>query len=311
MDLLLNYDSKYQPVSLEHINDLNMFAEVYFNLKPDDIEYFIGNKKLDLSNICLSELLGQEVVIKKKEDIDLIRFQEDHITHHLVFIDVYCQSIKFKAIIDTGCQRTMITKDIIEKIGIDDTIDTSHKMKMSGVGGLQETIGIIRNLELKLNNRYLVTTNVQVVEPLDTLKNTMLIGLDFMHMYDFSINVRKNKMIIEGISIDLLNEIEIEELKEPINWQKEVIKNEHYKLVDRIGRSKIKPINQTINSIFNNILRNPYDNKYRSINPRCKQFIENPEIVTFLKSLDWFEKDNKLVFSGTNNLVRTIIECIS
>jgi hypothetical protein len=310
MELLLSYDSKYQPVTIESINDLKTFAEIYFELKSDEIEFYLNDKELNLSNICLTELSGQEVVIKKIQDTNLIRFQIDHITYPLVNVDLYYECWKFKAIVDTGCQKTMMTLDMIKTMNLEDRIDRTVIKKMNGVGGLQNTIGIIRDLEIKICNKYLILINADIIESTESLKNTMLIGLDFMHTYDFSINIRRNEMIIENIKIQLLNEIEIEELNEPINWMKEIIDKSYYKLIDIIGRENMIDINRNIRNIFSNIKLNPYNNKYKSINMNSNLIKQNPQLITFLKTCNWFEKNNKLIFNGSKTIINSVLEII-
>lgn len=310
MEILLQYESKYQSITIESVNDLIIFSEIYFELKSNEIEFYMNDKLLDLSNICLTELSNQEIVIKKIQNIDLIKFQMDHITYPLVHIDLYYNCWKFKAIVDTGCQKTMMTLDIIKTMNLEDKIDRTVKKTMKGIGGLQDTVGLIRDLEIKISNKYLILINAEIVQETDSLKNTMLIGLDFMHSYDFSINIRRNEMVIENIKIKLLNELEIEELKEPINWMKEIIDRSYYKLIDIIGRENMIDINRNIRNIFSNIKLNPYNDKYKSININSNLIKQNPQLITFLKNCNWFEKDNKLIFNGSETIINSVLEVI-
>lgn len=126
----------------------------------------------------------------ERDNVDMMM-----IGRYSIYIDMMYDGQLVKCMFDTGAQQNVITAKAVDKLCVQDCVDTSYagKDKMRGIAGSIDSNGFIPYLSLSLNN-YTFPSCFTVL-PTEN-EWDCLIGILFMRFYGVSIDFDKNQLHI-------------------------------------------------------------------------------------------------------------------
>lgn len=160
----------------------------------------VANSSIDLITLT-QELQGLLPRVNKNEIIHQNAYElaYDTIPEMLVpvnsiLVDGKINNIPIKILFDTGADLSVISNTAVDKLNMNDMIDTQASTICKGVNGMAMTLGELWFIELEIaNNIFPVKLTVLRTDFIDC---DMIIGLNFMRSYKARIDFVSNEIIL-------------------------------------------------------------------------------------------------------------------
>jgi hypothetical protein len=231
--------------------------------------------------------------------------QSSMLDNSLLHILLEVNNFQFACILDTGAQSSVISLRTAETLKIAHLIDKTFSGVAKGVGSAK-ILGNLFNVKAKINQSNF-NLNFRVIE---TDEQLILLGLDFLLSKCNSIDLKKKLIIVNNTPIKFLNEMEIQNLKIPINIQQEQFRKLLRESYDCIPYQQKSKTTEALAKIISNIIQNPYEDKYKSINLNSKYFQENIlpfyGCIELLKSLGFTFNEKNMTFNDNVDKLKEI-----
>lgn len=125
---------------------------------------------------------------------------------YMLYIKVEINKISLNAFIDSGAQRSIMSKSYAEKCNIIRLLDTRYRGIAKGVG-TQDLLGRIHVVDIKIGNTFFAVS----LSIIDNDDIGFIFGLDMLRRHQCSIDLSKNVLVIGSESIPFLSEKDIPE----------------------------------------------------------------------------------------------------
>lgn len=312
MELTLYCEKKnqLQQITINKYEDLPVLIEVYFGIKPEkqliqcDGVFINQNAKFKSGDmLVVSEI--EPITDKLEENIDTIQ-EMAQISHTLLYLRAECNDIVFKIIIDTGAQTSVMAEYMAKLLNLN--IDTRTKGIAKGVG-TSKIFGTVYNCNIKLTD-HVVPTNFRVIECPD--QYVVILGLDFLYNQQCNINFVDRTITINNKVQKILNEIEVQNLEVPYNCKKEDIKKLFTEMINKLNTEKKQYTLELLKKIICNIIKNPTQDKYRTVNAESKDIKqaidESADFIPFMKKIGFVVTENgkKLKFIENVDILEVV-----
>lgn len=279
------YEENIETINISNANELSLLIESIFNIP---VSYQL---------IKLNDKILQNVNQLKHNDLIYIYIKE---RHSLISILGNYNHYTFKLVIDSGAQSNVISAYLANLLNL--TIDQRTRGTAKGVGSAK-ILGTA-SCHMKINHQYYdMSFQVMETDVKDlTSKYLVLMGLDFLMSYDCQLSFKNKTLTIRDEITSFLNEHELNQYTHPV---KEINPIE----------IKYKQLNLSLDEhimlkkILNNIIANPYDDKYKLINVNSVTFQKHLSKHTgFMKEIGFVEMDKQLKYTNDINTLSNLIE---
>lgn len=295
-------------VQINHLNELHNIIHDIFNIKPYKQLIKFNDQIIDTQyNFSTYNIQNNDMLIIEKDiNEDYYNMaQESMLDNSLLHILLEVNGFQYACIIDTGAQLSVMSQKMAETLKIDHLIDKTFAGIAKGVGSAK-ILGNIFNVKAKIN-QIQFQLNFKVIENDEYL---VLLGLDFLLSKCDTINLKNRSIIINNKPVKFLNEMEIQNYKIPINIQQEQFRKLLRDSYDCIPYQQKSKTTEALAKIISNIIQNPYEDKYKSVNINSKYFQENilpfHGCIKLLQTLGFTFNEKNMIFNDNIDKLKEI-----
>ena len=221
---------KKNPTLAEAIKNGNdKVVEEYIRNRMKEIEQEERKKRIEYMNLLASDPNDPNVqkkieeIIKQQNINENLKYAEEYLPEtlfavHMLFIHLEINKKKIIALVDTGAQSTIMSKELVEKCDLMNLVDTRYSGIAQGVG-TSKIIGTIHAAQLKIHDKFLMCKITVIENP--TIG--FIFGLDNMRTYRCNIDLGKNALIFPDANIkaEFLSDGELAKIREDEEIEKE------------------------------------------------------------------------------------------
>ena len=221
---------KKNPQLAEAIKNGNdKVVEDYIRNRMKEIEKEEMKRKMEYMNLLASDPNDPNVqkkieeIIKQKNINENLKYAEEYLPEtlfavHMLFIHLEINKKRIIALVDTGAQSTIMSKELVEKCNLMNLVDTRYSGIAQGVG-TSKIIGTIHAAQLKIQDKFLMCKITVIENP--TIG--FIFGLDNMRTYRCNIDLGKNALIFPDANIkaQFVSDGEVAKIREEEENQKE------------------------------------------------------------------------------------------
>jgi len=324
--------SEIQQVTVINFDELSDLIQVYFHIKKNNQIIKFNNNELNIEKSFLEYGLTNNDILIVLEHNDQQDNQYDNqqnvnnemgdimddmlmyssISYSLLYLKGEYNNIAFKLMIDSGAQVSVMSNYMANYLGISHLIDTRMQGQAKGVG-TSNILGCIYNCHIKIDGNISTPINFRIMDN-DFDKHLILLGLDFLNSHNCIVNFQSRTIQINNNVIKFMNEGEINNYTLPFNIKKLNISKKFDEMISKIPIDQKISVVNLLKKIVTNIINNPHNNKFKSLNPEnstFKEILGDKECIDFIKSVG-FEKtmDGKYTFMNELDVLNFTNEII-
>ncbi|XP_952582.1 DNA-damage inducible protein ddi1-like, putative [Theileria annulata] len=159
-----------------------------------------------------SQILIHKEIEKNRIDENLLSaqnyFPESFGKIVMLFIKVEINNVVVKALVDTGAQNTIMSRECASQCNLLNLVDERFKGVAVGVG-LTKTLGKIHLADMKIGSIFIPVSFI-VIEGANL---EFILGLDILRRYTCDINLKYNYLGINDVNVPFLSEAELVSFK--------------------------------------------------------------------------------------------------
>lgn len=176
--------------------DHNLNDGCYCKLCNNNVVSFDFNKLLQGISGTGGTQISEKVQKNYDEAYNII--PESFFRTPMIYLPLSINNQHCEALIDTGAETSIISKEFAKKCGLLDMVDTTNVRAFSGVGS-QTSYGKIYLVNVMIGPYEIPCT----FDVLETFGFDVLFGLDLMTTHRCIIDIGKNKIRISGHEVDI------------------------------------------------------------------------------------------------------------